>query len=45
MIPANMRQRYAKDDGDLIITDEMKQVIIAAANAALKDPWTTPTRP
>ena len=45
MIPANLRQRYAKDDGDLIITEEMKQVIIKAANASLEDPWTAPTRP
>ena len=38
-IPASLRQKYTRNEGDLIITEEMKQVIIAAANHALEDPW------
>ena len=44
-IPASLRHRYTRSEGDLIITEEMKQVIIGAANAAREDPWTVPTRP
>lgn len=44
-IPASLRQKYARAEGDLIITEEMKQVIIAAANHALEDAWTAPARP
>ena len=44
-IPASLRQKYFRDLGDLVITEEMKQVIIAAANASLEDPWAVPARP
>ena len=44
-IPAALRHRYTRSDGDMIITEEMKQVVIRAANAALEDPWTVPTKP
>lgn len=44
-IPASLRHKYFRAEGDLIITEEMKQVIIAAANHALEDPWTAPVRP
>ena len=40
-IPASLRQAHFRNQGDLIITEEMKQVIMAAANHALEDPWTT----
>lgn len=44
-IPASLRHKYFKAEGDLVITEEMKQVIIAAANHALEDPWTVPAKP
>ena len=44
-IPASLRHKHFRAEGDLIITEEMKQVIIAAANHALEDPWTVPERP
>ena len=45
MIPAADRVRRARAKGDLIITEEMKQVIIAAANHSLVEPWTVPAKP
>jgi len=45
VIPASLRQKHFQAEGDLIVTEEMKQVIIAAANHALEDPWTAPARP
>lgn len=39
VIPASLRQAHFRSQGDLIVTEEMKQVIIAAANHALEDPW------
>ena len=45
VIPAAMRQAHFRSQGDLIVTEEMKQVIIAAANHALEDPWTVPANP
>lgn len=39
VIPASLRQTHFRDQGDLIITEEMKQVILAAAKQALEDPW------
>ena len=44
-IPAELRHRRARELGDLEITEEMKQVLIAAANHALEDPWTVPAKP
>lgn len=45
VIPAALRQKRFRAEGDLIVTEEMKQVIIAAANHALEEPWTVPPRP
>ena len=45
VIPAAMRQKRFREEGDLVITEEMKQVIITAANHALQDPWTVPAKP
>ena len=45
VIPAALRQKRFQAEGDLIITEEMKRVIMAAANHALEDPWTAPERP
>ena len=45
VIPAALRQARFRAEGDLIVTEEMKQVIMTAANQALKDPWTAPARP
>lgn len=40
----DVRSRYYmfKDQGDLTITDEMKQIIIQAANYSLESPWEMP---
>ena len=45
LIPAGDRVRRARSKGDLIVTEEMKQVIIASANHSLEDPWTVPAKP
>lgn len=45
VIPAELRQKRFRAEGDLIVTEEMKEVIIAAANHALEEPWTAPARP
>ena len=39
-VPAAIRVRRARDKGDLIVTDEMKQVLIDAANYSKENPWT-----
>ena len=44
-IPAALRQARSRAKGDLIVTEEMKQVIMDAANHALEDPWSAPSRP
>ena len=44
-IPASLRHRYTRGEGDMLITEEMKQVVIHAANSALEDPWTVPAKP
>lgn len=41
-VPAALRSRRFQVLGDLQITEEMKQQLIAAANHALADPWTVP---
>ena len=45
VIPAALREKRTQSKGDLIITAEMQQVILNAANRALEDPWTAPARP
>lgn len=45
VIPAELRQKRFRAEGDLIVTEEMKRVIIAAANHALEEPWVAPERP
>ena len=45
VIPAALRQARSRAKGDLIVTEEMKQVIMDAANHALENPWTAPQRP
>ena len=42
VIPAHHRQRYFQADGDLVVTEEMKEIILSSANHALADPWTVP---
>ena len=44
-IPASLRHRRFRAQGDLIVTEEMKGYIIAAANAVLEDPWVTYQKP
>ena len=44
-VPDYMRQARFQELGDLTLTEEMKKIIITAANHALRDPWTVPERP
>ena len=39
-IPAKARQAHYVADGDLILTDELKNVIKESANFSLQNPWT-----
>ena len=41
-IPAEMRHSRFKDLGDLVLTEEMKQAVIQAANYSLNAPFTMP---
>ncbi len=41
-VPAELRHKNFREEGDLPITEEMKNIIITAANHALDDPWTVP---
>lgn len=41
-VAAKLRQDRAQINGDLTVTEEMKQVILKSANHALEDPWTVP---
>ena len=43
-IDAECRQSYYQELGPLIITEEMKQIIIDTVNYTLKDPWAIPTK-
>jgi len=45
VIPAALRHWRSRGEGDLTVTEEMKQAIIASANHALKDPWTPLAKP
>ncbi|MBR2615926.1 MAG: DUF4886 domain-containing protein [Clostridia bacterium] len=40
MVPKGLRHYTLRSEGDLILTEEMKRVIIESANHALHDPWT-----
>ena len=42
-IAAHLRHRRARVLGDMAVTDEMKQVILAAAAYALENPWQLPS--
>ena len=44
LIPVERRYEQFKAEGDLTVTDEMKQVIMEAANHSLDDPWTVPAQ-
>ena len=41
-IAASLRHARAQKLGDMDVTEEMKQVILAAANFSLENPWTIP---
>ena len=43
-IAANLRHRRAKVLGDMAVTPEMKQVILAACKYARANPWTVPKK-
>jgi len=43
-VPTVLRQKRFQPLGDLTVTEEMKEIILRAANAALADPWTPPVR-
>ncbi len=44
VIPAEHRQKHYRDQGDFIVTDRMKEIIIKSANWALLNPWTVPNK-
>ncbi len=44
VIPASQRHSHFRGDGDLVITAEMKDVLIKSVNYALANPWTIPTK-
>lgn len=41
-VPAELRHKSFRELGDLSVTEEMKNIIITAANHGLDDPWTVP---
>lgn len=41
-IPAHKRWKLYVELGDLTVTEEMKEIILTAANHSLEDPWTVP---
>lgn len=41
-VPVELRHKNFQEEGDLRLTEEMKKIIITAANHALEDPWTVP---
>lgn len=44
VIPASQRHNHFKDQGDLVITEEMQEVLVKAVNYALANPYTIPTK-
>ena len=42
-IPAHLRHKSTQELGDMVITEEMKQIVIKAVDYTLKDPWSIPT--
>ena len=42
-IPAHLRHKTTQSQGDLILTEEMKQQIIKTVDYTLKNPWAVPT--
>ncbi|MBR4288570.1 MAG: DUF4886 domain-containing protein [Clostridia bacterium] len=42
VVPVEFRHMKFQEEGELYITEEMKETIITAANHALDDPWTVP---
>lgn len=42
LVPAHKRYKRFVELGDLAVTDEMKAIILQAANHSLEDPWTVP---
>jgi len=45
VIPAELRQARFRHLGDLMVTDEMKEIILKSANHSLEEPWSVPTKP
>ncbi len=43
VVPQHLRHRRFQDQGDLVITDKMKEQIMAAVNHALENPFDVPT--
>lgn len=42
-IPAHLRHKNTQSEGDLILTEDMKQAIIKTVDYTLKNPWAVPT--
>lgn len=44
VIPVKLRHKMFTELGDMEVTQEMKDIVIKAANHSLEDPWTVPTK-
>lgn len=44
VVPAYLRMSRYQSEGDLIITDEMKQILMDAVNYSVDNPWTVPAK-
>lgn len=44
LVPAHKRWKLYVELGDLVVTDEMKEIILKAANHSLADPWPVPEK-
>ncbi len=41
-VAAELRHSLGMTNGDMVVTEEMKQIILKAANHSLEDPWSVP---
>lgn len=44
LVPAKSRNAHFQSEGDLILTEEMKEIVKACANYSLQSPWEMPVK-
>ena len=44
VVPTYLRMSRYQSEGDLIVTEDLKQIIIEAVNYSVENPWTVPTK-